>query len=152
MSIAAILALALTIPGMPGAADVEQEARTLEAMLIAPCCFTQQVSIHRSEAAEEVRRDVRRRLAAGETREAILAAYVQQYGAQILAEPPADGFSALLYLLPPIGFALSAGLVFAFVRRFASRGTLASQPPVTAPPGVEDRYAAELDEALRDLD
>ena len=48
MSIAAILALALAIPGMRGAADVEPEARTLEAMLIAPCCFTQQVSIHRS--------------------------------------------------------------------------------------------------------
>ena len=69
-------ALSLAVAGAGVAADVEREAREIEAMLIAPCCFSQQVSVHQSPAADEVRADVRARLAAGETRQQILDAYV----------------------------------------------------------------------------
>src|SRR5450759_2307478 len=94
-----ILALLLTLSiGMPqtGAA-LEREAREIDAMLVAPCCFSQQVSVHQSAAAQDVKDDVRRRLAAGETRQQILDAYVTEYGKHILAEPPAEGFDLMLY-------------------------------------------------------
>jgi len=69
----------------PGVADPA-------ALSVAPCCFSQQVSVHPSAAAQEVKRDVRRPLAAGETQQQILDAYVAQYGKHILAEPRAEGF------------------------------------------------------------
>ena len=140
--------LALLTIGLAG--DVERDARELETRLIAPCCFSQQVSLHQSEAAAEVRRDIRRRLSAGQSREQILDAYVAQYGKRILVEPPAEGFDTILYVLPPLGLILTAALTIVLVRRFAARGQVAAP---AAPAGIVDQaYSAVLDDELRDLD
>jgi cytochrome c-type biogenesis protein CcmH len=144
------LALALLLAGAVAATDLEQEARAIEALLIAPCCFSQQVSVHQSPAADQVRRDIRRRLAAGETRQRILDAYVAQYGPRVLAEPPARGSGRLLYVLPPLAFLLTAGWVIVLVRRLThsrANETAPSEAPTDA-----HAYSARLDEQLRDLD
>jgi len=152
LSLVAAVALSFGQPGP--AVDVEAEARAIDAMLIAPCCFTQQVSVHPSPAAEEVRRDVRARLAAGQTRQQILDAYLAQYGTRILAAPPARGFALMLYAVPFILIIGSAGLVAVVVRRFARHTTVPST-------GVQDGVAVapmspadveRLDDELRDLD
>jgi cytochrome c-type biogenesis protein CcmH len=129
--------------------DVEREARALEAMLIAPCCFSQQVSVHQSGAADEVRQDVRLRLARGETREQIVQAYVDQYGKRILAQPPAEGFDRALYVLPPLLLLGSAAMVIWLVRRFSSRAVAVAEPARAVPAGDYDQ---KLDDELRDLD
>jgi len=142
-----IVALGLG-PALTGA-DLEREARALEAMLIAPCCYSQQVSVHQSGAADDVRKDVRLRLAAGETRQQILDAYVAQYGKRILAEPPAEGFDLALYVLPPLLLIGSAALVIALVRRFSHRPAIQA---AAAQPLASPTYDARLDDELRDLD
>jgi cytochrome c-type biogenesis protein CcmH len=156
MRVLTILALAVLIPATAIAVDREQEARELEAMLIAPCCFVQQVSVHQSEAAVEIRRDIRQRLASGQTRDEILDAYVGQYGKRILAQPPAAGFDRLLYLVPPFALVLSAGLTVALVRRFALRrsfGPHKDEPQGAAGTGAtDDTYAEALEDELRNLD
>lgn len=150
--LAVILALSLA-PAQRGP-ELEIEARTIDAMLIAPCCFRQQVSIHQSPAADEVRLDVRARLAAGQTRQQILDAYVARYGKRILTEPPAVGFDLSLYVMPVVALLLSAGLVTAVLRRFTRHG-LSPAPDVLdaaalTPP--ESREQVRLDDELRDLD
>jgi cytochrome c-type biogenesis protein CcmH len=137
----------------PAGAELEREARAIEAMLIAPCCFSQQVSVHQSPAAEELRQDIRRRLAAGETRQQILDAYEKRYGTRVLAEPPARGFSVALYVIPPLLFLASIGLVVMLVRRFTSPGEVASGAAGESRAlGTATRYEPRLDEELRDLD
>ena len=129
--------------------DLERQARELEKMLIAPCCFSQQVSEHNSPAAEEARQDIRVRLARGETPQQILDTYVARYGKHVLAEPPASGIDRLLYVIPPVVFLLSAGAIVVLVRRFSriqSADAASAEPP---PDGVRSQA---LDEALRDLD
>lgn len=144
-----LVALAASPPvGGAQRADLEREAVEIEAMLIAPCCYAQQVSVHQSAAADEIKADVRLRLAAGQTRQQILDAYVTRYGKRILAQPPAEGFDITLYALPLVLFFGSLGLIVVFTRRFARRAPAvpAAEPPVTA--GVSER----LDDELRDLD
>ena len=143
------LIVALGLGPVLSGADLEREARALEAMIIAPCCFSQQVSVHQSAAADEVRKDVRLRLAAGETREEILDAYVAQYGKRILAEPPAEGFDLALYILPPLLLILSAALVVVVLRRFSRRPAVVANVAAPVAPGA---YDARLDDELRDLD
>ena len=147
-----VLTGVLTMTGLVAAADVEQRARELETMLIAPCCFSQQVSVHQSPAANDVRQDIRRRLAAGETREHILDAYVAQYGKRVLSQPPAEGMTRMLYILPPLAFVLTAALVVVRVRRFTAPH--ASRAPVGdfTPSLADERHRAQLEEELRDLD
>jgi cytochrome c-type biogenesis protein CcmH len=132
----------------------EQEAKQIETMLIAPCCWNQQVSLHQSPVVDEIKANIRRLLAQNKTRQQILDAYVSEYGDRILAEPPARGFSAALYVLPWVFLAGSIGLVVTVVRRLrapAARAMAPAAAPRALPPENEAE-ADRLDEELRNLD
>ena len=129
----------------------EREAKQIEAMLIAPCCWSQQVSVHQSPAADEIRQNIRRMLADGKTRQQILDAYVKEYGDRILAEPPARGFSRLFHVAPWIFLVASVGLVLIVIRRLrAPAAAPAAAEPSAAPPDVAE--SERIDEELRNLD
>jgi cytochrome c-type biogenesis protein CcmH len=144
------LGLSLAVAAGPDPQVLEQQARELEAKLIAPCCWMQQVSLHQSPASDEIKKNIRVMLAAGQTSQQILDAYVAQYGDRILAEPPARGFSAALYVLPWILLAGSVGLVVFIVRRLR---TPAAEPGRRAEPGAMNESENErIDEELRNLE
>jgi cytochrome c-type biogenesis protein CcmH len=151
---ALVLGLALPPADQPVSLDParERQARQLEAALIAPCCWTQQVSVHQSPAADALRRDIRRQLAAGLTPRQILDGYVAQYGERILAEPPARGFSRMLYVLPVVLLVLSAAGLAGLVRPVARRTGPALPPELERPDAAASEYRARLDAELRDLD
>jgi len=156
MLIAAVAAFLLSAPAASAQAVLdparEQQARQLETELIAPCCFTQQVSVHQSGAADDMKRDIRRQLAEGKSSQQILDGYVAQYGERILAEPPARGFVRTLYVLPIVLLIASAIVLSLLVKRMARRPVLvgaASDGPSAA---AADAYDARLDDELRDLD
>ena len=133
--------------------ELEREARYLETLVIAPCCWSQQVSVHSSPAATEMRQNIRERLASGQDRAQILQAYTAEYGDRILAEPPAKGFNRLLYVLPPLLGLAGIGVLVIVVRRFTTRGQAGAAPAAHAPeptPGVADND--RLDDELRNLD
>lgn len=130
-------------------AATEREAKAIEGLLIAPCCWSQQVSVHHSPAADEIRQNVRRWLAEGQTRQQILDRYVAEYGDRILAEPPARGFSRLFHVGPWVFLVLSVGVVVLVIRRFRGQAApAAAAAPVALDPDDADR----VDDALRDLD
>jgi cytochrome c-type biogenesis protein CcmH len=132
---------------------LEQEAKRIEAMVIAPCCWSQQVSVHQSPAADEMRQEIRRQLTAGRTRQQILDAYVARYGEQILAEPPARGFKRTLYVLPVLLLVVSAVVLSLVVKRMARKPAVAGVPADGLPaPGAADTYDSRLNDELRDLD
>ena len=147
-----LLALTAAAPQQPDAAAMEREARRIEAMLIAPCCWTQPVSQHQSQASDEVKRQVRTLLTAGKSRQEVLDAFVAQYGQRILAEPPVRGAGGVLYGGLAVAFLLTGAALVAWVRR-ASRRPPA--PAAAASPGAaaaDAAYAARLDDELRDMD
>ena len=131
-----------SVPGL------EHEAQAIDDALVAPCCFTQQVSVHHSQAAEDVRKDVRVRLASGQTREQILDAYVRIYGKRILAEPPPAGFDLTLYVAPALLFVASAAAIARYVK-----GTIRTEPLPAGDAGAIDAGLAErIQDELDDLD
>jgi cytochrome c-type biogenesis protein CcmH len=145
-----VLLAVLQTVSPPSGAALEVRAEEIERALIAPCCFRQQVSVHASPAADDVRRDVRARLAAGETRAEILDAYVAQYGKRILAEPPAEGAGAALQIAPFVMAVGGIGLLALIVRRL----TRPVRAPVneTGEPALSADEQARVDQALDDLD
>ena len=105
--------------GLPPA--LEQEARAIERLVIAPCCWMQPVSDHQSPASDEVKQQIRVWLSAGRTRQQVLDGFVEQYGVRVLAEPPNRGFSRFLYFTPIAVFVVSALGLIVFVRRWTGR-------------------------------
>jgi cytochrome c-type biogenesis protein CcmH/NrfF len=139
---------------------LEKDARQIERMLIAPCCWLAPVSEHASPASDEVKQQIREWLGRGMTQQQVLDAFVERYGARILAEPPNKGAGRYLYVAPWLVFGLSAiGLVVLVKRLTASRAAAApaaGTPPARSEPAPADpdrrAYEDRLDDELRDLD
>jgi cytochrome c-type biogenesis protein CcmH len=120
----------------------EAQAAALEAKLIAPCCWVQTVDLHQSDAAEQIKAQIRMLVAQGKGDNEILDSFVAQYGEKILASPRARGFNAIVYVLPLLVFLVAAGAVTVLLIRWRRR-PVSEVSPATAVPG------APIDEALR---
>ena len=98
------------------AATTTNASRRIQERFIAPCCWTENLAVHRSPAAEEMRAEVDRLVASGKTETEIVDIYVARYGEKVLREPRGKRFTWLL--ATPIG-AAAIGLVslVAYVRR-----------------------------------
>jgi cytochrome c-type biogenesis protein CcmH len=155
MVLAWLTLVALSVSAPPDRMAIEQEARRIERLLIAPCCRSQPVSDPNSAAADEIRAGIRRLLADGQSRDQVLAHYVARYGERVLAEPPAHGFKASLHVLPWVALGLGAVAVAGLVARSGRRRGAAGEAAVPVAAGAHappDRYAERLDEELRRLD
>lgn len=98
-------------------------ATELEGKIIAPCCWTQTIDVHGSPASTELRLEIRRRLTAGETSEAIEQSFVQRYGEKVLAVPPGSKLgSAALWI--GLSILAAGGGALALMRRWQQRGGL----------------------------
>jgi cytochrome c-type biogenesis protein CcmH len=132
--------------GAPLDPDLEAEAKQIETLLIAPCCWRQPVSEHYSAAADQIRTEVREMLASGLTRDQILQKYVAEYGERILSKPPARGFNSLAYFLPVLFLAAGAGVAVLVVRRLrpAPVHVSADRPAESS----KSKYASQLDKEM----
>lgn len=96
--------------------EVVEGASAIEGRIRAPCCWNQTLDIHGSPVSNELRREIRTRLKAGESQEAIQADFVRRYGERILAVPPGNPLKDVGVILS-LGFgAAGIGAVFMLLR------------------------------------
>jgi len=107
-----------------------------------------------------IKEEVSKRLAAGETKEQILAHFAERYGEKVLSAPTLRGFNLVAWIAPAVFVLLGGGMV-AFVARRWSRQTAgqslsgksaSSIPP--APVGVahDDPNRERLLREIREFD
>lgn len=95
-----------------------ERAREVASGLRCPDCEALSVAESSTPTARAIRRDLQRRVAAGESDETIRAAYAERYGESILLEPEGTGLGLLVWGLPvAVLIAGAAGLVLASRRR-----------------------------------
>ncbi len=157
MTLIAALAFAAGLAAQPAASPalppaLEQEARHIEELVIAPCCWTQQVSVHQSAAADEMRMQIRAWLRDGKSEDQILDAFVARYGERILAVPRARGYKLTLFVLPVVLLVGTGLLLAVLVKRMARPRALAPAAPGGSPAGADVTYEDRLADELRDLD
>jgi cytochrome c-type biogenesis protein CcmH len=127
-------------------------ASRLDGRILAPCCWIQTIDIHGSPVSDELRAEIRRRLKAGETPDAIEASFVKRYGSRILAVPnssPLGGVATILALA--FGGVGVAG--YLMLKRWSRRtdGARAKSAAAAAGPApkrdaLDDRLDRELSE------
>jgi cytochrome c-type biogenesis protein CcmH len=125
-------------------------AKALEGKILAPCCWNQTVDIHGSEVANAIRREIRTRLLAGESADAITASFVKRYGEKILAmqddRPLANIALTVLVVIAAMGVA-----GFFMLKRWRAVGT-AHRAPKVRDEASNERLDARLDAELKALD
>lgn len=129
-------------------------ATRLEGRIMAPCCWNQTIDIHGSEPAYELRREIRRRLKAGESADAIEASLVKRYGAKILAVPDTSPLSSMATVLA-IGFGAAGVGGYYMLKGWTRRGAgakkgKAGKGGATAAP-ERDALDERLDRELAEL-
>lgn len=102
--------------------DPAKEARAKALMEELRCLVCQGQSIADSDAplAGDMRHEVRSKIAAGESPDAIKAWLVARYGNWVSYDPPFDGATAFLWLGPLLFLLLGGWLAFGRFRRGAS--------------------------------
>ena len=96
--------------------DAERVQR-IAASVRCPTCRGQSVASSDAPAAGNVRTEIERRVAEGESDDEIRAALTARFGDSIQLNPPRSGVAGLVWVLPVAGLAFAAGgLVFAFRR------------------------------------
>jgi cytochrome c-type biogenesis protein CcmH len=103
------------------------------------------LNVSQSPVADQERAFIRERIAEGMSKEEIKAALVDEYGPDVLAEPPGEGFNITAWLVPAALAAAALVGVIVLTRRW--RGLPSPAPPAAArelDPKDQQRLDAEL--------
>jgi cytochrome c-type biogenesis protein CcmH len=150
-----VLVVAFVVVAPAAASERRPTLTELEDQVMCPVCEGETLAQSDSPAADQVRRVIRARIAAGDTRSEIKRKLVAEYGPQILAAPPRHGFGLLAWALPLAGILAAAGAMAVLARRWSRR--VEEPPAATAPPSLNGRpldpdLERRLDEELARFD
>ncbi len=90
---------------------------------------------------------IKKMLASGQTSQAIIDAYIREFGLEILSKPPAKGFNLVAWIMPPLVLLLGFFAVRSVLRIWSktkSPTTPASQP------ARDDPYLDRLESDLKE--
>jgi cytochrome c-type biogenesis protein CcmH len=139
-----VLAVVAALLAAPTAWASEQHPSLaeLEGEVMCPVCGTT-LDQSSSPAAQQIKRLIAARIAAGDTKSEIKSRLVGEYGAAILAAPEHKGFGLLAWWLPLVGILAAALLIGAGAWRW-SRAREGEQHAARLDPALERRLDDEL--------
>jgi len=144
--IALLFLAALLIVPAARASDAHPTQSELEGEVMCPVCGTT-LDQSNSPAAEQIKRVIASRIAAGDTKSQIKNRLVAEYGDAILAAPEHKGFGLLAWWLPIAGIIAAAAIVGAGAWRWSRR-----REPLPAGPPLDPALEARLNDELRRFD
>ena len=120
LGIIVVMAAALFAVGCSNArADVppvEQRAQALNRSIMCPVCPGESIDQSQVALAVQMRGIVDEKLAEGWTDEQVREFFVERYGPSVLLQPPTEGVSLAVWILPPVGVAAALAVFVLVVR------------------------------------
>jgi cytochrome c-type biogenesis protein CcmH len=136
-----LAALVLAAPALAGG---RPSAAAIETKLVCPVCH-ETLDQSTAPVAQEMKAEIRKRIAQGWTEKQILDEMVANFGPGVLSTPAKHGFDLLAWVLP-IGGALAGVVVLGFGARYWARAPAAPAAPAPAlDPATERRIDEELE-------
>lgn len=131
-----------------GSGPTDDDVNAIASQLYCPVCENVPLDVCPTQACVQWRATIREKLAAGWSEDEIKQYFVEQYGARVLATPPAEGLNWLVYVLPPAALLAGAFVLFRAVRTWRVEPEPAASP-VIPEEAEEDPYLAKLEEELK---
>lgn len=129
-------------------APTDNEINAIARDLYCPVCENVPLDVCGTLACQQWREQIADLLAQGLTKEEIQAYFVEHYGDQVLAVPPARGLNWLIYVLPPL---LVLGGGYWLVRSLRQwRRAEKPEAPQPARPAPKDEYEAQIERELEE--
>ena len=121
---------------------IERQMLDIAKDLRCAVCQNEPVSDSKSDLATDMRAIIREKLEAGESREQIVAYFVERYGNYVLLKPPYQGTGTVLWVMPLLLLAVVGGFAFVYLRS-RSRRTLPATPELSEEDKARIRAARE---------
>jgi cytochrome c-type biogenesis protein CcmH len=137
----ALLAL-VALPALAAALTVNDVAREVRC----PTCNTP-LDVSSAPVAQDMKAYIGRRIEAGWTKQQIIDGLVDEFGENVLATPPKEGFGLIAWVVPGLFVALGLASIPIIARRWSRR----SRDRAADPPELDADDARRLDEELRRL-
>jgi cytochrome c-type biogenesis protein CcmH len=138
---------------------LETQFRELSDALICQCGCNKQLSVcdmQGCHSATPMRKEIREKLAAGETKEMILGSFVERFGLTVLSAPPASGFNLSAWIMPFVvliaGAWIAKSVLGSWRRQTVEGEAGASGPEGTGPDPVSAEQQARIERELRDFE
>ena len=141
--LAVLLFAVLLLAPAARASDRHPSQAELEGEVMCPVCGTT-LDQSDSPAAQQIKRVIANRIAAGDSKGEIKDRLVAEYGEAILAAPPRKGFGLLAWWLPVAGILVAAALVGIGAWRWAR-----AREPAAAGASLDPALERRLDDELR---
>ena len=140
----ALLWLAL---GAAVAVAQSPDAQRLYTRLYCPLCGGVRLDVCELQVCNDMKQVINQKLAAGESDEQIIAYFRQQYGDQVLGDPPTEGINLVPWLIPFLLVLLGTVALWQMALRWTRRPLLGRVEPEAPLPGdVVGRIERELNE------
>lgn len=122
MNLGVLLVLIATAAMASRPVSTSDRIARLENTLLAPCCWSETVAVHRSPVALEIKSEIASFVRQGKTDREILDYYKAKYGVRILTEPEGAA-RVLVNVVPWVAAALGALGVALAIRRMTRSNT-----------------------------
>lgn len=150
----AFLALACTSNTARDIPVLERQAHSLNKAIMCPICPGESIDQSQNPLAGSMREIVAEKLTDGWTDRQIKNFFVERYGPSVLLEPPREGVSLAVWLLPPVAVAVAVLAVFLGLRWMRRTTPVLTAGPSRTPALTRDEQDAYFQriEAVLDLD
>ena len=126
---------------------VERRAQALNQSIMCPVCPGESIDQSQVALAVQMRGIVDEKLAEGWSDEQVREFFVERYGPSVLLEPPTEGVSLAVWLLPPVGVAAAIAVFVWALRQMRRRPAANALEPDDEPSDADLRDYYERIEA-----
>jgi cytochrome c-type biogenesis protein CcmH len=94
---------------------------------------------------------IKQRLAQGQSEQQIIQSFVAQYGEQVLAAPPKQGFNLMAWVTPFAAILFGAGVIYIALKQWVRRGRSSQTITMAEPEEADEEYWHRLDKELAEF-
>lgn len=137
------------VPGAQQRTVTSDDVNAIARQMYCPVCENEPLDVCRTAACQQWRAQIAQMLSEGQTEEQIKQYFVDRYGLRVLAQPPAEGNSLLLWALPLVALLVGGSYVALLLRRMRARGVAAAAAPQPVH-STGDEYLDRVEQDLKD--
>ena len=138
------------IAAAQGRTVTDDQVNAVAKKLNCPVCENVPLDVCETQACSQWRDLIRQKLSSGETPQQIVNYFQATYGDRVLQEPPRQGFTGLVWVLPIVGLIAGVAILVVVLRRMTAQP---SAVPVETPAvsESEDEYRRRLERELEEM-
>ncbi len=145
-----IIVLFLFLLATPVSANSETVGEISD-QLVCQCGCGRLLNSHVCDTQEAMVTLIEQKLAQGQSAEQIIQFFVAQYGEQVLASPPKQGFNLVAWVLPFAAILGGGGVIYMALKAWVRQGKIHRTDAIAEAEEGDEQYQRQLEKELKEF-